>query len=131
MINSRKLINIGQSISATALAVFIIALTIKYKIDENKEKIGIIMTYGGSSKYIAKVFFKEIFILVFISTIISIPITFKLTKLSFFFFYNANQKLTISLSLIITLAIILIVIALELMKIRKLTLKDLIGGVRE
>lgn len=131
MIDSRNLINILQSIITTLLAVFIIILTIKEKIDENSEKIGIILTYGGDSKYISNVFMKEISILLIISTIISIPITFKLTKISFFFFYNTNQMMTIFLSFIITLGILLISIRLSLFKIRNLTLRELIGGVRD
>lgn len=131
MLDTRKVTNIFQSLITTALAMFIMILTINAKIDENSEKIGIIMTCGGDSKYISRVFFRELSVLVIISTIISIPITIKLTKVSFSMFYNTNQMLTVFLSFFITLGILLLTISLSLLKIKKLTLRELIGGVRD
>ncbi|MGL5245592.1 MAG: FtsX-like permease family protein, partial [Sarcina sp.] len=131
MINSKKITNIFQTVATTLLAMFIVILTIKYKINDNKEKIGIIMTYGGDSKYIANKIFKEATFLVLISTIISIPITFKLTKLSFLFFYNTRPIVTVVISFFVALLILSITIKLSLLCLKKLTLKDLLGGVRE
>lgn len=130
-INSLKMINFTQSLAITMIAIFIITLTINYKIEENKEQIGIIMVCGGSSLYIMKKLFKEMLVLIIIGTTLSIPISFKLTELSIIFFYSVNQQGVILISLIITLLIIILVLMWNVKKINKLTLRELIGGVRE
>ena len=74
---------------------------------------------------------KEFFLIVIFSTLLAIPVTYKLSLMSVFFFVNNNRIKNIILAIFLLYFCIGIITFISLKFINKLTTKDLIGGFRE
>lgn len=115
----------------TILNLIIINSIILLKIIKNKKNIGIYYSVGGNNRLIFKMIIKEFFLIVIFSTLLAIPVTYKLSLMSVFFFVNNNRIKNIILAIFLLYFCIGIITFISLKFINKLTTKDLIGGFRE
>ncbi|MGL5479494.1 MAG: FtsX-like permease family protein [Clostridium sp.] len=123
-----------ETISTLIIVILSIASllsVILYKILNDRDRIGILYSFGVSKGKISFMFFRELTIFMVIGTIIGSLIYLNKGELVFSFFINRNILENIALSILGIFIIIIILISITISKISKMTPKDLIGGFIE
>lgn len=113
------------------LNILIIGSIVSYKINSNRETIGVIYSLGGNSKLIFKMIIKELSILIGLGVSISIFLSYKLSEIAILFFINQNRINTVIVGQFILMCILVIIVSISLLNIRKLSNAELIGGFKE
>lgn len=130
-INSRRENLLFQTLVISILSLIIINNIILHKIHINKDNIGVLYSVGANKRYITSVLFKEFMLLILVGILISIPITYNLTRVSIYFFYNESRGFTLITSIILLLTLIIATIKISFKNLDKLTPRQLIGGFRK
>ncbi|SFU86556.1 FtsX-like permease family protein [Clostridium sp. DSM 8431] len=130
-LKSKKYYEICRILIVSIIASASIFTTISYKINRDRDRIGILYSFGTTKRNIFKIFSGEFFISIFIGIIGGSIFYLKKCASVYVFFINENIYLNLFLSLGILLLLIFSIMLLGFNQINKLTPKEMIGGFVE
>lgn len=108
-----------------------IIISIGYRINISRERIGILYAFGGSKGYILKKVLEEFMVILFIGCLLGQVFYLKEGKSVYSFFLNENIGFNLVVATVLLILIILILVGISLRKINKLSPRELIGGLVE
>ncbi|SFD03120.1 FtsX-like permease family protein [Clostridium uliginosum] len=130
-LKSQKYYEIFRIIIVTIIASASIITTISYKINEDRDRIGILYSFGISKKDIFKTFSTEFLINILIGIIGGSLFYLKNCKSVYSFFINENLLFNLYIAIVILLVVIMSIMLIGFNQINKLTPKEMIGGFVE
>lgn len=130
-LKSKKYYEICRILIVSIIASASIFTTISYKINRDRDRIGILYSFGTTKRNIFKIFSGEFFISIVIGIIGGSIFYLKKCASVYVFFINENIYLNLFLSLGILLLLIFSIMLLGFNQINKLTPKEMIGGFVE
>lgn len=113
------------------IATSSIAITILYKIMNDKDRIGILFSLGISKAKIFRIFSLEFLINVFVGILFGSVFYLKNYKKVYAFFINEGLLINLYVSIVILLVIIFCILLIGFRQMNKLTPKEMVGGFKE
>lgn len=108
-----------------------IIISIGYRINISRDRIGILYAFGGSKKYILRKVLEEFMIIAITGCLLGQIFYLKEGKSVYEFFLNENIGLNLLIATALLIGIILILVGISLREINKLSPRELIGGFVE
>ena len=130
-LRSKKYYEICRILIVSIIASASIITTIDYKINKDRDRIGILYSFGTTKKNIFKIFSREFLINIFIGIVGGSIFYLKKCASVYVFFINEDIYLNLVFSLGILLLLILSIMLLGFKQVNKLTPKEMIGGFIE
>ncbi|MGL5152352.1 MAG: FtsX-like permease family protein [Clostridium sp.] len=127
----KKHYEIIRILIVTVLATTSIITTISYKINEDKDKIGILYSVGIGKRNIFYTFSIEFYVNIFIGIIGGSLFYLKECKDVYAFFINENLLFNLYVGIILLLIITSISILTAFVQINRLTPREMVGGFSE
>lgn len=130
-LRTKKYYEICRIFIVTIIALTSIITTISYKIVSDRDRIGILYSFGTSKKDIFKVFATEFFVNILIGIFGGSLFYIKNCASVYSFFINENLLFNLYISIGILFVVIFLITLTGLSKINKLTPREMIGGFVE
>lgn len=130
-LKSKRYYAVCRIIVISIIASASIVTTISYKINEEKDKIGILYSIGITKKNIFKIFCLEFFTNILIGVIGGSLFYLRNCSSVYSFFINENLLSNLYISIMILLVIVLMIMISGFSQINKLTPKEMMGGFGE
>lgn len=130
-LRTKKYYEICRIFIVTIIALTSIITTISYKIVSDRDRIGILYSFGTSKKDIFKIFATEFFVNILIGIFGGSLFYIKNCASVYSFFINENLLFNLYISIGILFVVIFLITLTGLSKINKLTPREMIGGFVE
>ncbi|MGL5152844.1 MAG: FtsX-like permease family protein, partial [Clostridium sp.] len=130
-LKAKKHYEIIRILIVTILATTSIITTISYKINDDKNKIGILYSMGIEKKKIFYIFSMEFYVNILIGIIGGTLFYLKECQDVYVFFINENLLFNLYVAIILLIAITLASILTAFVQINRLTPREMVGGFSE